>query len=257
MRRARRGGRAQQALTAQVLAVYGRRCWLRLPGCTKVATTKDHVVPYSQGGTDDISNFRPACRPCNSRRQDRTYGPSVRVVTGPPAAGKSTYVNEQAHPLDIVIDLDRLARALVPLKNGGAPGAALGVPPSRVQAGAPLEGVAPTGDGVPWENQGYPDHVRHVAIGARQAAIQRATRLKERVGVWIIHSVPNPQQLEEYKQLGWEIITIDPGETIVKQRISAERTAAMSKVADKWYELDRARSEIVESPADASRDWGI
>lgn len=244
----RRGGRKQQALTRLVLATYGRVCWLQLPGCTKIATTKDHITPWIQGGTDDIANFRPACKSCNSKRQDRNVGSLIRVVTGPPGAGKSQYVTQHAHPVDIVIDLDRIAEALVSQQQA----------PALVSRGAPtLQGVPPsTGAGVPWSKQGYPPHVRHVAIGARQAAIQRATRLKERVGVWIIHSVPKPDQLEEYKQLGWQVITVDPGEDVVRRRISSERTAEMQKVADKWYENEQAR-EIEHESTHATRDWGI
>lgn len=39
--------------------------------CGDVATTSDHVVPKSKGGTDDLSNLVAACRPCNSRKKDR------------------------------------------------------------------------------------------------------------------------------------------------------------------------------------------
>lgn len=52
-----------------------RPCSLRLPGCTGLAETADHVVPRvdgervpeSQGGRLLI----PACRHCNSSRGDR------------------------------------------------------------------------------------------------------------------------------------------------------------------------------------------
>lgn len=226
-----------------MLATYGRQCWLKLAGCTKIATTKDHITPYAQGGTDDISNFRPACRSCNSKRQNRNYGGLVRIITGPPAAGKSTYVQDHAHPLDVVIDLDRIAAALMPLPpNAG------GTPLTR---GTPSPGTPST------PQRGYPPHVRHVAIGARQAAIQRATRLQERIGVWIIHSVPSPAQLEEYEQLGWQVISIDPGEQIVKQRIATQREAGMNEVADRWYKQQQTRNTKQQRVAAPARDWGI
>lgn len=241
MRRTRqRGGRAQQELTRQVLARYGRGCWLKLPGCTKIATTKDHVIPYAQGGTDDLSNFRPACRSCNSKRQNRNYGGLVRVITGPPGGGKSTYVQENAHPSDVVIDLDRIAAALMPVppaNNGGAP--------STQQGGAPTA------------KQVYPAYIRHVAIGARQAAIQRATRLRERIGVWIIHSIPNPEQLEEYQRMGWQVISIDPGEQIVRERISKERSSSLQEVATKWYDNENARDNESKPLTAPARDWGV
>ena len=208
-----------------VLAAYGNQCHLRFPGCTKIATTKDHVTPYAQGGTDDLANFRPACRSCNSKRQDRTLGPSVRVITGPPAAGKSTYAQANAHPADVVIDLDRLAAALMPERDG------------------PIHA--------------YPDHIRHVAIGARQAAIARATRLSERVGVWIIHSIPKPDQLAEYTRMGWEVIKVDPGADVVRARAATERPRTIDHVVNTWYAQQDAEAAPPAGIAPPSRDWGI
>lgn len=44
---------------------YGHRCAF----CKRETDlTRDHIVPVSKGGTDDISNIQPLCRPCNSRK---------------------------------------------------------------------------------------------------------------------------------------------------------------------------------------------
>jgi len=40
--------------------------------CNGIADTADHIIPVSQGGTNELSNLLPACRSCNSTRQDRT-----------------------------------------------------------------------------------------------------------------------------------------------------------------------------------------
>lgn len=39
-----------------------------------VATTSDHVVPYSKGGTTTVQNLEPACVPCNSSKGAKDLG---------------------------------------------------------------------------------------------------------------------------------------------------------------------------------------
>lgn len=193
-------------MTKLVLATYGTRCHLRLPGCLGTATTKDHLVPYSLGGLDVLENYRPACKPCNSRRGDRIisgYGARVVVVIGPPASGKSTYVREHADSNDIAIDFDELARALMPLK--------------------------------PESTHVYPDHVRDTAIAARAGAIQRATRRVYGCTIWFIHSIPHPNQVREYRALGWSVVTIDPGREIVVPRARELRPPAAMLQVERWY----------------------
>ena len=221
---ARRGGRANSRLTQYVLDEKGRVCWLRLPGCTRVATTKDHVIPVAHGGTDDLDNLVPACRHCNSKRQERgggRSGPVVRVITGPPGGGKSTHVREHAGPLDVVVDLDLICAAL------------MHTPPE--------------------DGHSFPDYVRHVGIGARQAAIARATRLRERVGVWIIHSLPTPDQLAEYRGLGYQVVTVDPGRSTVMDRITTSRPAEAAEVVERYYTPAPATGSPVH--IEPSRDW--
>jgi hypothetical protein len=50
-------------------SLYGRPCELKLPGCTGIADTAQHVVPIARGrGRGPLV---PACRHCNSSLQDR------------------------------------------------------------------------------------------------------------------------------------------------------------------------------------------
>jgi hypothetical protein len=228
----KRGGRASQRMTQLVLETYGRECHLRLKGCTRVATTKDHVVPYSHGGADVLENYRPACKPCNSKRQNRViagYGASIVVVIGPPAAGKSTYVIEHARPSDIVIDMDAIARALMPIQ--------------------------------PDATHTYPDHVRHVAIKSRQAAVHAATRLKERVTVWLIHAIPRPDDLADYKRFGWQVVTVDPGREVVEARARTMRPAMMQPHVARWYAtygaavIEPQPVAIASSSSSSEPDW--
>lgn len=64
------GGHHATRWSKAVLARYGTRCALQLEGCTQVATTADHIIPRSQRPdlAYDVTNGRPACRRCNSKR---------------------------------------------------------------------------------------------------------------------------------------------------------------------------------------------
>jgi 5-methylcytosine-specific restriction protein A len=49
-----------------VLEAAGYRCQIRGPGCTGVATTVDHIIALTHGGTHQLGNLRAACLRCNS-----------------------------------------------------------------------------------------------------------------------------------------------------------------------------------------------
>lgn len=130
-----------------------------------------------------------------------TFGrtPRVTVVSGPPCAGKSTYVAAHAEPGDVIVDLDRLALAL--------------------SAGT--------------DDHAYPEHVRHVAIGARRGAIGRALLVTE-AAVWIIDTDPDYRAEAEYRQAGVTLVTVDPGEDVCLAR-AAELRPQMAGVIRAWY----------------------
>ena len=40
--------------------------------CNAPANEADHIIPVSFGGTNEVSNLLPACKKCNSGRQNKT-----------------------------------------------------------------------------------------------------------------------------------------------------------------------------------------
>lgn len=46
--------------------LYGFR-----PNGTIVMLTKDHIIPTSRGGSDEVENLQPMCQPCNERKGNR------------------------------------------------------------------------------------------------------------------------------------------------------------------------------------------
>jgi predicted kinase len=129
------------------------------------------------------------------------------VITGPPAAGKTTWVRENAKPGDITIDYDAIVTALTP--RGAEPYDA-------------------------------PAHVVDVAQTARNAAIHVALNKIWHCNVYIIDSNPSPQALQRYEHLGAMFILLDPGYEVCAARAQAERHPRIQAVIDDWY-----RSRVV------------
>lgn len=55
-------------IRSKVFEKYGRKCLCC--GATKNLSI-DHVVPLSKGGVNDISNYQPLCKSCNSKKGTR------------------------------------------------------------------------------------------------------------------------------------------------------------------------------------------
>lgn len=72
----------------QVLAAWPT-CYLQYDCCTRVSTEDDHVIPLSQGGSDDLSNRRGACGPCHRRKSQREA-----------AEGRARAADRRRHPVE-------------------------------------------------------------------------------------------------------------------------------------------------------------
>lgn len=134
------------------------------------------------------------------------------VVTGPPAAGKSTWVRQRARSGDITIDYDAIAAVLTPLE------------PGERRLSTPVAAVT---------------------RAARRAAIDMALEYRDETDVYIIHATPSAGMLRLYQRMNAKIVTVDPGEDIVLARCREERPWQMGQAAKKWYRSKSASSEQV------------
>lgn len=136
------------------------------------------------------------------------------LVTGPPAAGKTTWVQSHAKPGDITIDYDSIAETL-----GGC-------------------------------DHDYPTHIKTVTHAARQAAIDAAIPMARTHDVYIIHTRPSPQLINRYRRLGAQVITIDPGRETVLARCREQRPPQVQGAARRWYDQPQ---QTPARPANPSR----
>ncbi|MEU9789099.1 AAA family ATPase [Streptomyces sparsogenes] len=143
------------------------------------------------------------------------------VVTGPPGAGKSTWIQAHAKAQDIVIDLDRMALAMA------GPGA---------------------------DHHAHSDVLLKVVHRARFAALNEAYQHLETTDVYLIHTQPSAKALAKYKRLKAKVIVVDPGEAIVRQRVQAMRQPGMEAVVTRWYRQQRRRPAHAVT-VQASRNW--
>lgn len=124
----------------------------------------------------------------------------IHIVLGPPCAGKSTYIREHAKAGDLRVDFDLIAQTL--------------------------------GAGSSHEAEGI---VKEAAFAARDAIIKVALKNPEAES-WIIHTSPNADQMNAYKNAGAEIIELDPGiEVCLERALADERPQRNIDAIHAWY----------------------
>lgn len=144
---------------------------------------------------------------------------ALTVVIGPPASGKTLWVNTHAQQGDVVIDMDRIAQALSP------PGA---------------------------DSHSYSRTLRTIAQRARRAAVDEALKYCQRVDVYLIHTSPSEADLARYTDHGARVQVVDPGREVVMARCERQRSRSATMAANRWYSN---RSEWTGEPQVASREW--
>ena len=145
------------------------------------------------------------------------------IVTGPPCAGKTTYVSEHAQPGDIIIDFDAMAAAF------GAPG----------------------------RQHEYSAAMRDITQYARGAAIKMAIGWHRRgARVWITECEPPPARWQQYAQAGARHVPLAAGPAEIHRRIDAGRPASYHAIADDMLRRAAATARA-RQPAESvtTRAW--
>lgn len=124
------------------------------------------------------------------------------VITGPPCAGKSTWVRDRAKPGDIVIDLDRMALALT------------------AEETAPYE---------------YPRHIRLLAMAARKAVIGLAVTARN-ADIYLIHSKPSGKQKSQYIRARAQFVELSAPLEELMRRAIAERPDWYLPLIARWFD---------------------
>ena len=124
----------------------------------------------------------------------------IRVVVGPPCAGKSTFVDDNRQSGDVVVDYDKIAVAL-----------------------GSDEFHKATGD------------VRAAAFTARSSVIDSALSGKIK-RAWIIHTKPMPDMVDKYREAGFDFEIVNPGREECLSRAEADgRPSHTIEAIEKWF----------------------
>ena len=220
-------GRKWMAIRERIIARDGGIC----AECRHKGTvTKDsmvyqvgHIIALMDGGTDDDVNLECECREhataktaAESARAGASNYPEwleqsaipLKIVCGPPASGKTTYIEQHAHPNDIIIDLDGIMRRLRP---------------SYIHWTGSLDRT-----------------LFNAAIRERNRMLGSLKRESDK-RAWFIVSAPSPHERTWWqRKLGGEIVLLHPGVDECKRRAVDRGTPKAVKGIDAWERSSRS-----------------
>ncbi|MCI1935152.1 MAG: hypothetical protein LKJ44_06900 [Bifidobacteriaceae bacterium] len=132
------------------------------------------------------------------------------MVMGPPAAGKSAYVDATASPDAIVLDMSRLLPALAPqVATVHMNSAALSTALSAAWAGT----------------------------------YNRLVRLPQPVDVWIVASLPTPAQIADWVALDYDMHVMEQSSITTAEKLSNSDEMNQAR-ARQWYTLGLTQAHV-------------
>lgn len=165
--------------------------------------TRAELVAQGVPDPDADHRLRPLCTPCHNEHglsykpwAKRRTNSLVTVVSGPPCAGKNTYIAQHAQPGDVVVDYDAIMQAL-------------------------------TGTG---------DHDHDAGLKEQAHAIrdrQIATLLASNTRGWIISTSPKPARRHTH---GCRVVLLLPTQATALRRAQHERPPEWQQYIRSWYQ---------------------
>jgi predicted kinase len=184
-------------------------------GRVTAAAEVDHIIPLRDGGEHAEENLQPLCKPHHSRKTARdvrrrqgAVTVPVTIVTGPPGAGKTTYVAERAQWGDLIVDVDALYSAL---------------------------------SGLAWYEK--PDALLPFVLEARDAVLDRLHGASELRQAWIITSEADRAELARLKQrysatvLVLEVDTAECLRRITGDSRRENKAEQWRPIIERWWEV--------------------
>lgn len=192
--------------------------------CGRIAGEVDHIIPMRLGGQPLArSNAQSLCHDCHVRKTRKEdgwnggkEGKRVFVIYGPPGAGKSTFVENNAKKGALILDFDKLVSSIT------------NIPTHR-----------------------KPEHLLKFAWEARDAILNQLDKTEDPITAWIIDSGFKRSKIDEYiARYGAKVFVLETPELVCIQRVDADLNRDMSTdwqgLIRLWWSTYRPNDEDIK-----------